>query len=350
MNSSNARLRTAVIGLGRIGFGYHCPSVAEAAGFELVAVSDPLAERLAEAQARWPARGFAQWEAMLADVKPELVVIASPTRFHLVQAEAALAAGAHVFCDKPVVETVADFEEIVAAARTHGRRFVAYQPRRFAPELVALREILSSGVLGPVHLVKRARCNFERRQDWQAFRANGGGMLNNYGSHCLDELLSVFGGLPIARVFCETRSAVTAGDAEDLVKALLTRQDGLLLELEISQASAWSAPEWEIFGASGAARWEGAERGWRLRRFDPTRAPRPTAQHQLAAAGRLYSAETLPWTEETVAARDEPFDYYQALRRHLVEDAPPPVTADDTRALLALIERCRLSAATATVA
>jgi predicted dehydrogenase len=346
---SDPLLRTAVIGLGRIGFGYHCPEVAAAAGFALTAVSDPLPERLAEAHARWGVRGFADLAAMLTEVRPDLVVIASPTRFHRAHAEAALAAGAHVFCDKPVVESVAEFDPIVAAAGAANRRFVAYQPRRFAPEVSALREILRSGVLGRIHLVKRARCNFERRQDWQAWRANGGGMLNNYGAHCLDELLSVFGESPIARVFCETRCAVTAGDAEDVVKALLTRDDGLLIDLEISQASALPGPEWEISGANGAARWEGPERGWHLRRFHAAAAPRPTAQRHLAADGRRYQAETLPWADETVAVRSTPFDYYQALRQHLVAGGPAPVTLDETRALLTLIERCRRSAETRTV-
>jgi predicted dehydrogenase len=346
---SDMILRTAVVGLGRIGYGYHCPEVATAKGFELVAVSDPLPERLAEAKTRWGVRDFPDVAAMLAEVRPDLVVIASPTRFHRAHAEAALAAGAHVFCDKPVVETVAEFDRIVAAARGADRRFVAYQPRRFAPEVGALREILRSGVLGRIHLVKRARSNFERRQDWQALRANGGGMLNNYGSHCLDELLSVFGESPIARVFCETRCAVTAGDAEDVVKALLTRADGLLLDLEISQASALPGPEWEISGANGAARWEGPERGWHLRRFDAASAPRPTAQQHLAAEGRRYQAETLSWLDETIAVRETAFDYYQALRQHLVAGAPAPVTPEETRALLTLIERCRRSAETRSV-
>lgn len=338
-------LRTAVIGLGRIGFGYHCPAVAAHPGFALEAVCDPLPERRMEATAKWRARGFDDVAKMLAAIRLDLVVVASPNPFHRAHAAAALAAGSHVFCDKPVVETTRELDELAAIATHAGRSLVAYQPSRFQPEVRSLRSLLATNVLGPVHLIRRTRDNFVRRQDWQAFRANGGGMLNNYGSHCLDEILVLLGGAAIERVYCQTRCAVTAGDAEDFVKATLTAAGGTVIDLEISQACALPGPEWELFGSRGAARWEAEERVWQVRRFEWEAAPPAAVQDGFAAAGRLYQTESLPWREEAIPADGESFDYYAALWQHYVNGAAAPVRLDETRALIALIERCRRSAA-----
>lgn len=340
-------LRTVVAGLGRIGFGFHCPAIADNPGFQLAGLVDPLPDRRAEAAARFGAATSDSLDDMLRDAKPDLVVVASPTPFHAEQTLAALAHGAHVFCDKPVARSLAEFERMAAAARSAGRRFVAYQPCRHLPELRTLRSLLLQDLLGPVHLIRRSRCSYERRKDWQAFRAHGGGLLNNYGSHCLDELLWLLGDDAVRRVHCQTRSVATAGDADDFVKATLTTARGLLIDLEISQAAALTGPAWEVFGARGAARYDADRRTWQTRYYDVTTAPPLEAQTGLAAAGRLYHTESLPWREQTLPpAGEEPFDYYEALRLHLIGDAAPPVTLEETRSLLMLLERCRASAET----
>lgn len=344
-------LRAAVVGLGRIGFGFHAPAIAGHPGFELVGVADPLAERRAEAEAKWRVPSFASLEPMLDAVRPGVVVIASPTAFHADQAVAAYARGAHVLCDKPVARTVAEFDRVMAAAQAAGRRFLAYQPSRLKPEVRALKALLGRGLLGPVHLIRRARCNYDRRHDWQALRANDGGMLNNYGSHCLDEFLYLTDAGPIRSVFCATQCVATAGDAEDVVKAVLATERGCLLDLEISQARALPGPAWEVAGTYGGAQWDEAARGWRVRYFRPEDAPPRTLQAGLAAAGRLYQDEQLPWREETFSA--EPFpesDYYDLAWRHFVRGEPPPVTPEESRLLLSLIERCRASAESGAVA
>ena len=349
--SSPKPLRAAVVGLGRIGFGFHAPSIAQHAGFQLVGVADPLAGRRAEASAKWRVPSFESLERLLDAARPELVVVASPSEFHAEHALAAYARGAHVLCDKPVARTVAEYDRMLGAAQAAGRRFLAYQPARFAPEVRALKALLGRGLLGPIHLIKRARCNYVRRHDWQALQAHGGGMLNNYGAHCLDELLALTDAEPIRTVYCEMRRVATAGDAEDVVKAVLVTERGCLFDLDISQASALPGPAWQICGAHGGALWDEAARCWRLRYFHPEEAPPPAMESGLAAAGRLYQSEELPWREETFPAAPYPEpDYYEAAWRHFVRGEAPPVTPAESRLLLALIERCRASAASGRVA
>lgn len=337
-------LRTVVIGLGRIGFGYHVPAVVRHPGFQLVGVADPLEERRAEATTQWQVPAFESVDVLLRTTRPDLVVVASPTAFHHEHTCAAFAAGAHVLCDKPVARSVAELDTMLAAGTAAGRRFLAYHPTRVRSELTALREILAKNLIGPVHLIKRTNTGYVRRNDWQAFRANGGGMLNNYGSHQLDEQLAVLGHPPIRRVFCQTRCVATTGDAEDFVKIALVADDGVLVDIDISQAAAQPMTPWQVFGAHGAANWDAAARVWRVRYYVPAEAPALNRQAGLAAAGRKYVQEELPWRETTVPAPEtDENHYYELAWRHFVQGEPAPVTPGEVRQLIQLIERCRAS-------
>lgn len=344
-------LRTALIGLGRIGFGFHAPAIVHQPGLVLVGVADPLAERRAEATSRWKAPGFESVTDLLRGTRPDLVVVASPTAFHEEHTRAAFAHGAHVLCDKPVARSVAEFDLMLAAGAKAQRRFLAYQPYRLKAELRSLRELLARNLLGPVHAIKRANTSYVRRSDWQAFRANGGGLLNNYASHHLDETLALLANTPIRHVFCHARCVATAGDAEDVVKIILITDGGVLVDLDISQASAQPISPWQVFGANGAATWDDAARLWRVKYYVPGEAPALSAQQGLAAKDRKYDHENLPWRELTMVgdSASEPA-YYEMAWRHFALGESPVVTTEETRQLLQLIERCRVSIETGRVA
>jgi len=81
------KLRTAIVGLGRVGWQFHLPQAVKHEGFQVVAVVDPLAERLEEARTTLGVqKGYRDLDALLAAEKLDLVVIASPTQFHTDQA------------------------------------------------------------------------------------------------------------------------------------------------------------------------------------------------------------------------------------------------------------------------
>ena len=350
-SESPAPLRTTLIGLGRIGFGYHAPAIANHPGLVFVGVADPLPDRRAEATDQWNVHGFESVEDMLRETHPDLVVVASPTSFHQKHACAAFAHGAHVLCDKPVARSVAEFDLMLAAAAKTKRRFLAYQPYRFKTELRTLRELLARNVIGPIYAIKRANTSYVRRADWQAFRANGGGLLNNYASHHLDEMMALLAQDPIRSVFCQTRSVATIGDAEDVVKIVLVTTNGVLVDLDITQASAQPISPWQVFGSHGAATWDAAAGLWRVRYYIPEEAPVLSAERGLAAANRKYAHEDLPWRELTVEADSaSEVDYYELAWRHFALGEAPPITTDEMRQLLRLIERCRESANTGKVA
>lgn len=337
-------MKTALIGLGRIGWGYHLPNLTKNPGFSPVVVVDTSADRLAEAKMTYGVDGYTDHREMLAREKPELVVICSPTHLHRQHAVDALRAGADVFLDKPMAVDLAQAREIAACAEACGRKLMVYQPHRVRPEAVAARRILNSGVLGRVYMIKRADSSYNRRSDWQAFRKFGGGMLNNYGAHFIDQLLYITGAR-VAELSCHRRRVASLGDADDVVKVLMRTEDGMTLDLDIDQAAALPISPWEIFGQYGAASLEKDAEGafFRLRYLVPGELPPLEASEELIAAGRKYNQDPpLPWHEEKLRVRPEDAeDFYQSVYAFYAEGAAPKVPIADTLHVMELIERCR---------
>ena len=161
-------------------------------------------------------------------------------------------------------------------------------------------------MLGPVFVFKRSLSGYVRRNDWQAQRKFGGGMINNYGAHMVDQFTYLFGE-KVKSIDCHLRRVATLGDAEDVVKAFFVLESGLLVDLDINQAAALPVQPWLICGQYGAAALNDARDGFRVRYFRPEEAPATELQVGMAAAGRSYdSAPQLPWREEYFAFADNP--------------------------------------------
>jgi len=344
------RIRTAVVGLGRIGWQFHAPQIANHAEFEFVAAVDPIEDRLREAGERWGMRGYAQYDAMLAAEKPDLVVIASPTPFHVAQVLAAFRAGCDVFCDKPIAPTLADTDVLIRAMEAQGRKLMVYQPHRAGADMVGLRALLAEGLIGDVYMIKRASSNYSRRNDWQAFQRNGGGMLNNYGAHYIDQTLNLAGS-PARRIVCALRAVATLGDADDVVKAVIETENGIVLDLDISQAAALPISPWQVFGRRGAMALDEKAKVWRVRYVAAGEMPAMSLQQGYAAEARRYgNGETLPWRERTLALADvTPVDVYRKCYEYYALGQPPFVPVAETRELMRVLEACRKDAGWQTI-
>lgn len=339
------RLRTAVLGLGRIGWQFHVPEVVKHTGFELVAVADPLEERLKEALAQWGVKGYAQWEVLLAKEKPDLVVIASPTQFHADQTLEAFRAGSDVFCDKPLAPSLAEVDRMIEGMKAHGRKLMVYQPHRATAEFTGLQGILASGLIGEVYMIKRACSAYVRRNDWQALRKHGGGMLNNYGAHYVDQLLSLAASR-VRRVSCALRAVITLGDADDVVKAVLETESGWLLDIDINMAAAIPVPPWQVLGTRGTIVLDEPSKAWRVRYVEEGGLPALELQTGLAARERRYNEESaIPWQERLFPLSGAlPVDFYQKCYDYYALGQPPLVPVAETREVMRVLEECRRSA------
>jgi len=339
-------LKTAVFGLGRIAWSFHLPQIIKQPGFELAAVVDPLAERLREAAERFhPAACYTSCEELYAEQKPDLVVVASPTCFHQQQVLQAFGHGCDVFCDKPLAVSLREADDIIAAMQRTGRKLMVYQPHRATSEAAAVKAILSGGLLGTIYLVRRSVTGFTRRSDWQAFRKNGGGILNNYGAHFIDQFLYL-NRCKIRKVSCELRAVATLGDADDVVKAVMMADNGVIFDLDINMAAAQGVPLWHIFGSCGAAVYDAQRQEWGLTYFEPGELAPIKPQVGLAAANRTYdNGEKIPWKTMTIPNRDFPdMDFYAKCRDYFAAGDSPFVPVSETREVMRVISECRRDA------
>ena len=190
---------------------------------------------------------------MLANAKLDAVLLASPTHLHAPMALAAFRRGLHVLLEKPMAADYREAQAIARAAKRANRVLTVYQPHRLRDYFQTVLKVLRSGRLGKVFHVKRAHYAFSRRDDWQALRKYGGGMLRNSGAHGADQLLAITGS-NIKRVFCQLRRVASLGDAEDVVKMVYETREGVLGELEINHASLLSPPfSWRYTARTAAS-------------------------------------------------------------------------------------------------
>jgi predicted dehydrogenase len=258
---------------------------------------------------------------------------------------AAFERGIDVFCDKPMAPTLGQVDAMIAAMEKHGRKLMVYQPHRARAEVVALREILRRDLIGPLTMIKRAVARYDRRNDWQAFTQYGGGMLNNYGAHYIDQLLYLSGSTA-RRVACSLRTVASLGDADDVVKALIETDSGVILDIEINMASAHPMPPWQILGQRGSVILDPEEKAWQVRFYRSKDLSELALQGGLAARDRRYgSGEQIPWREARWSiARFEPIRFYDTCYDYFGLGEEPFVPIAQTREVMRVLDECRKSA------
>lgn len=229
--------RVAVIGLGLWGARAHLPTLADMAEFDVRAVVDPRGDIAEDAAERYGVpRVETDAARLFADIDTlDAVVIATPDDTHRDLAIAALDAGLHVLCEKPLARTVAEGQEMVAAAARSGKVAKLGFSFRFSPVALKMRELIDAGVIGEVQLFEHIGVNAQfmdpsRPLHWKMRpeRANGGVHVE-YGSHPID--LALWYGGPLTRVVAHGITLVPERPLES----------GGTVQVETDDASAWIA-------------------------------------------------------------------------------------------------------------
>lgn len=240
------KLRAVVVGL-RMGMG-HCDGLARSGCFDLAGVCDISQDAVGAAVSRYPgAKAFGDFAAMLAELRPEVVVVATPNSLHHSQALAALASPGlrGLMVEKPMAVTVADAREIIAIAAEKGVRVNVNHQRRTWPVFRTMRKLMDSGAIG-VPQVIRAGCAGDFLQD---------------GTHLVDSVRFLAGDVKVkwvaGMVFRETSSGfpgMRLGHATDsAASAVIEFENGLRAELSTGdlQQRGRYYQDYEVFGTEG---------------------------------------------------------------------------------------------------
>jgi len=203
------------IGIGLIGTGYMGKCHALAWTSVKAVFGDgptPKLVHLAEVDAGLAAQraeefGFAKstgdWRALIADPEVDVVSVTTPNAFHAEMAIAALEAGKHVWCEKPMAPALADAERMAAVARASGRVTALGYNYIQNPVIRHIGQLLDEGVIGDVSHI-RAEMDEDFMADpaalfyWKSEARSGYGALDDFGVHPLSLIETLFG--PVSRV------------------------------------------------------------------------------------------------------------------------------------------------------
>ena len=202
-------------------------------------------------------RVYTSLEEALADAAVQAVYVATPVSLHAPQTIAALRAGKHVLCEKPVAMHYAEAQTMVAAAREAGRVLGIAYYRRCYPKLQRARVLLAQGVIGRPVLAE-INCHDwvqaeEGRVQWRLDPAlAGGGPLYDIASHRIDVLNFLFG-IP-RRVAGLVSNVVNQSAVEDAATVLIDYENGVRGVVDVRWHTRVPRDEFRIIGTEGEMR------------------------------------------------------------------------------------------------
>lgn len=187
---STQPFRLAVIGAGGISRGQHIPNWKKIPGVEIAAIVDIQATAAEQVAAdHGIPHVFTSVEQMLEKVKPDAVDVCTPNLAHTPSVLAALEAGAHVMCEKPLAVTTAEVRKMGELADAKGKILMTAQMMRFNPAARTIKKWIDAGNIGEVYhsRVYATRRNLiPPRPSFLDPNISGGGPCVDIGVHALD--------------------------------------------------------------------------------------------------------------------------------------------------------------------
>jgi predicted dehydrogenase len=251
-----ADLKVAVVGAGWIATHAHRPGY-NTAGVRIVGLADLALGVARKAAAEFGVeRAYRSWRRMLAVEKPDIVSVCVPNVFHREVVTAALEAGAHVLCEKPLATSVGEAQSMFAAATKVGRHLMTEHNLRFRPVNIAIKQRIESGEFGRVY---HANAVYIRRlgiPTWGSFtmsRFSHGGSMLDIGVHVIDcamwfmgsprpvevmaQIGARFGNRPEYAAARRNAWDPEAFDVDDFGAAFVRFEDGSTMTVQASWAS-----------------------------------------------------------------------------------------------------------------
>jgi scyllo-inositol 2-dehydrogenase (NADP+) len=341
--SAASAIRVGLVGFGASARTFHRPLLAALPQeFDVVAV---LERQAREAPRLLPAATVHTSLAdLVADPSIDLAVVCLPNALHAEAAIALMEAGKHVVVEKPLAVTAAECEAMIAASRATDRRLFVFHSRRLDGDLACVRDAIASGALGRLVRVEVRYdrwSNALRAKAWKEEGREGSTLLDDLGSHLLDQALTLFG--EPAALTCRTGIQRDGSRTVDAF-AIALEYPGLWVDLESSMLVRQSPFHWALYGTEGTLLKSG---------FDPQESqlqqglspldPRFGIEDEAQAAW-LYPRDGEP--RRLPVARGRYLSFYEHVAAVLRGRDQPRFTGAEGLAVVRLIEACRQSALT----
>jgi predicted dehydrogenase len=201
----------------------------------------------------------------------DVVHVCTPNSEHLPALKAAIAAGKHIYCDKPVTGSLAEADELEPLLAGYGGTAQVALQYRFLPATLRAKQLVEEGFLGPVTHFRAAYLHSgsvdpDKGVNWKSTAAAGGGVIRDLGSHIIDLLWWLIGPFEsvnaVSRIWSPERPRLDRPgermriDVEEAAAMTLRAADGAFGVVEASKIATGTEDElrFEIHGRHGAMR------------------------------------------------------------------------------------------------
>jgi len=185
-------IKVGFIGCGFIAFQKHFPGMAQEKDVEMAAFCDIVVERAEKGAKEFgapDAKVYTNYKDILADPSIDAVHILTPNASHMEMTIAALEAGKHVMCEKPMAATAADAKKMLEARDRTGKLLtIGYQYRHYNENIIA-KNVIDEGYLGDIYYAEASYIRRRGVPTWGVFTdkaQQGGGALIDIATHVLD--------------------------------------------------------------------------------------------------------------------------------------------------------------------
>ncbi len=295
-----APVRAAIVGVGVMGRDHlkNALLLQQEGWLKLAGLADVEVERARQPGEEHGIPWFGDYRALLDEVKPDFVIVATPHPQHEEVTVAAAQRGIHVLCEKPIAHSVSAADRMIEACRRAGVLLGIDFNQRTTPAYVRAHQLIAGGELGELYRVSFEASGWYRTQayyesgGWRGtWAGEGGGVIMNQAPHHLD-LYCWLAGLP-RRVKAEALTRIHEIEVENTVAALLRHSDQRVDSFYTTTAQWPGRTELVITGQRGQL--VIAERQLRLYRMEKTLAEELlTSPHGTRPAGRWEDVPVEP--------------------------------------------------------
>ncbi len=252
-------LRLGLVGVGAAAQISHIPALKKTEGLELLALCDRDPEKAARVAAKFQIpKVHPRIDDLLADDELDAIDICTPNYLHAPMATAALEAGKHVLCERPLARSAEEAAAMQRAAKKADRVLMCAVQHRFRPDAQLLRKFVEKGDLGDIYFAKagwlRQRTEWDSDEWRRQKRESGGGVVLDLGFQMLDLSLWTLGSPKVASVTASLHRS-RKGEVEDSATAFFRLESGATLTLELTWGLLMEKDfaYLNLFGSGGAA-------------------------------------------------------------------------------------------------
>ncbi len=340
--------RVALVGLGEAGFTLHLPALAGIPHATVVGVSDTDASRRARATERFNTPVFDDFDVMLAECRPDVVIVGTPPHTHCDLTLRSLAAGAHVLCEKPFVSSLEEADRVIAASKAAERMVALNHEFREMPIFRALRDAAP-----PAGIVFAQAWQLMDMAPWS--EAGWRGQLRERtlyeaGVHIVDFLMTLFAEKPLAVSATTSTCGVQEGDADAVVLVTLEFSRRRLAQMVQNRLCKGERQYFEVRADTRDASLRASFGGRARITAGMHRSSKPHLRVDFGASGMAWSERG---NQRTLLGRNPKAPGVMATRyvfektlAAFRDGTAPPASAEWARDVLEVIVACYHSAAT----